>query len=1628
MRSGKKVIISMLCTFVLYTSLSAQQLIHYWNFNDNSSQAALLTPNQSTVSGASITHIAGGISAIDAAGGTGQNFNVSNLNARNGDVSGTHLRFNDPIGGELAFALPTIGFEDILVSFATRRSGSGAGLQYWSYSTDGTNYIPFDTITPISGDPVLVTLDFTDIEDAGNNANFKIKVSFDQGAGGIVGNNRFDNFAIDASPIPVSALVQYWNFNDNSSESALLAPNQSLVSGASIVHIPGGISAIDAAGGTGQNFNVSNLNARNGDVSGTHLRFNDPIGGELSFALPTTGFEDILVSFATRRSGSGAGLQYWSYTIDGTNYIPFDTITPISGDPVLETLDFTDIVEVNDNANFKIKASFDQGAGGAVGNNRFDNFTLEALPIGGGDNIPPVAIFTPLDKTANVDITVNPTISFNEAVRLVNDSPITDANAATLVELREDNASGNIVPFTTTFIDNKITIVPATSLKNAQQYYVSLLPNVVEDNSNNAIVDIDSILFTTISVQTAFNAGDMVFVAYRMNATSTEDEVALLTLVDIIPGTFINLTDAKYTTNTTPQCANGIVWTAPSNECITAGTIITIQTSALVANKGTVTGSGFGLSSGGDQVIVYTGTPANPNYITALTSNDWVLENTSCSGSLSLIPAGLEDGISSVNLSTAPDNVAGNTANAYYNGTQAGNPTQLKAAILNPANWVTSPSGTAPQTWPAFNFPAAPTVTNATVINQTTIRLIFNSDLNVASANDLANYKGIADLASAVVTNNGTAIDTVILTYNTPFASSSPYTLTVNGILNSNDIQMVCDYVFSFSYDTKIAFASNFTVVDENVGTLNFLLNLTNPANSSIDLVVLGAPHGSADANDFTLASQTITFTGASNATQSITIPIIDDTTAEQAAEYFVLVLRNPVGCSIVGDTLATIYIKDNDRQAPVPSQDIELIYKGSFDPSGTNTSTCEVVAYDAASKRLFTTSAIAGFLDIVDFSDPNALAVINSVDINSYGGITSVAVKNGIVVVASPNADEQLDGSVLFMDIDGTFLKQVTVGALPDMITFTPDGTKVLTANEGQPNNAYTVDPEGTVSIIDISGGIASLSQGDVTTLDFTSYNADEATLIASGVRKTKASSTLSQDFEPEFITIKSDSETVWVTLQENNAMAEINLSTLSITDVWALGTKDYNEVGNGFDASDNNNQILLTNWPVKAFYIPDAVASYTVDGVNYLVTANEGDEKEYGPLNERTTVGAASYVLDPTIFPNAASLKKSYNLGRMRVTNLNGDTDGDGDFDEIYCVGSRSFSIWNADTRTLVYDSGDDFEMYTSTEPSINALFNSDHEDNTAKGRSRAKGPEPEGVTLARLSGRTYALVSLERIGGVMVYDVTDPSNVQFVDYKNSRSTTSYAGDHGAETLTFIPGKDSPDGKDYVIVANEISGTLTTFEIKNNNACIDAVTTITEVSCGAYTAPDGSIYTTSGTKIAIIPTTLGCDSTITINLTITSIDTAVVLTGNTIAANQTGATYRWLDCNNNFAAIASATGQTYTATATGSYAVEITVGNCKDTSVCTMVIISSTDENALNTKVAVYPNPTNDHFTIETSANMTSMMMMDVTGKVVYRQPLTTTKTNINTRSIAEGIYMISVMDKSGAVVHSSQLVITK
>ena len=337
-------------------------------------------------------------------------------------------------------------------------------------------------------------------------------------------------FFLQGAVFGQTSLIHYWNFNNNTSAAAITTPTASLTGG-SMTAVINGTTEIDFAGGTGQNFSVENLNARNGDAAGTHLRYNFPINGNLQFNLPTTGYQNVVVKFTTRRSGSGAGTQTWSYSTDGTTFQTYQTVSPQDANPQLITFDFSGVAGVSNNPNFKLKVEFSAAGGGSVGNNRFDNFTVDANATNGADTTPPTVTYLPANNTNNASTTVYPTISLNENVRLIDNSAINDSNAQNLVDFRLGNASGAQIPFTTTFANNKITIIPTSALATNQTYYLALKPNTVEDTSDNAVSTVTSSTFTTagtsISLDKNFikvneNSGTLAFklnIANPSNAT-----------------------------------------------------------------------------------------------------------------------------------------------------------------------------------------------------------------------------------------------------------------------------------------------------------------------------------------------------------------------------------------------------------------------------------------------------------------------------------------------------------------------------------------------------------------------------------------------------------------------------------------------------------------------------------------------------------------------------------------------------------------------------------------------------------------------------------------------------------------------------------------------------------------------------------------------------------------------------------------------------------------------------------------------------------------------------------------------------------------------------------------------------
>lgn len=514
--------------------------------------------------------------------------------------------------------------------------------------------------------------------------------------------------------------------------------------------------------------------------------------------------------------------------------------------------------------------------------------------------------------------------------------------------------------------------------------------------------------------------------------------------------------------------------------------------------------------------------------------------------------------------------------------------------------------------------------------------------------------------------------------------------------------------------------------------------------------------------------------------------------------------------------------------------------------------SAAEIVTYDPATRRAFVVNAASGQVDALDLSDPAAPVLAFTIDVSDLGAdANSVATRGGIVAIAVEGAVRTDPGAVAFYDTDGNRLSLVTAGALPDALTFSPDGRWVLVANEGEPADDFATDPEGSVTIIDLSNGAEALSDADVRHADFTAFNGQEDALRDRGIRIFGPGATAAQDMEPEWVEVASDNRTAYVSLQENNAIARIDIETATVTDIWPLGFKDWSAdgawSGAGFDAS-RAGDVDIRHWPVKGIFMPDTIRLLETGGQTFILTANEGDAREYdqdGWWSEEFAV--KDLRLDPEAFPDAGALQAPEAMGDLLVTSTLGFTGCDPSrstaevqamghddirayvasecvYDALYTFGGRSASLFRVtdDGLDLVWDSG------SQMEETILALFpdhfNADHRhrDIQLKRRSVNKGPEPEGIAMGRIDGRDYAFVGLERMGGVMVYDVTDPEGTTFVTYVNTRDLSvaqtadgATETDLGAEGLHFVPAEDAPDGRPLLLVGNEVSGTTAVFAV---------------------------------------------------------------------------------------------------------------------------------------------------------------------------------------------------------------------
>jgi DNA-binding beta-propeller fold protein YncE len=510
-----------------------------------------------------------------------------------------------------------------------------------------------------------------------------------------------------------------------------------------------------------------------------------------------------------------------------------------------------------------------------------------------------------------------------------------------------------------------------------------------------------------------------------------------------------------------------------------------------------------------------------------------------------------------------------------------------------------------------------------------------------------------------------------------------------------------------------------------------------------------------------------------------------------------------------------------------------------------------EITAFHAASKRIFLVNGAANRIEVLDaaniksqaLSDPltaNSLTsqpltlpatatVRNAADqdeIVTLGFANSISIQGQLLAVAVENRTRTDAGVALIYDLSqgAPVLKQaIRVGAQPDMLQFSSDGKWLLVANEGEPVPDYSADPEGSVSIITLTNGVAATQ---ARTVSFTALNSERASLAARGVKFAgPANSTVAQDLEPEYVAFSPDLKKAWVVLQENNAVAIVDLAGAKLDRVVALGYKDHSLARNSLDISDRDGINLQTVPGLFGMYQPDTLQSYSWQGGAFYVSANEGDARDWSGFSEQRRASALKRSA-------ALAARQPYSadgLGRLNVTTALG-LNSNGEYDALYAYGARSFSIWDQN-GLQVFDSGNDLERIAAGVHGDK--FNSNHVTVAADNRSDDKGPEPEALALGQINGRTYAFIGTERMSGIYVYDISNPYSPQFVDYAFNRdlnavynindSTTpatltgnvAQAGDLGPESLTFVPATTSPTGKPLLLMANEVSGTMTVFEL---------------------------------------------------------------------------------------------------------------------------------------------------------------------------------------------------------------------
>ena len=473
-----------------------------------------------------------------------------------------------------------------------------------------------------------------------------------------------------------------------------------------------------------------------------------------------------------------------------------------------------------------------------------------------------------------------------------------------------------------------------------------------------------------------------------------------------------------------------------------------------------------------------------------------------------------------------------------------------------------------------------------------------------------------------------------------------------------------------------------------------------------------------------------------------------------------------------------------------------------------------------------------------------------------NIGAANSVSTHQGLVAVAIENADKQQNGIIALYRSDTLeLIATYTAGALPDMVSFSKDGRYIASANEGEPNADYSIDPEGSVTLVDLTNGPL---QATVTQIDFKAFNQGQPrhAELTDKVRISAPNATVAQDLEPEYLTF-ADNGKLYVALQENNALAAIDVETAEVDAILGLGGKPWDTAQLDASNKDKNIGNLQSYAMLEGLYMPDSITSYSVDGNTYIVTANEGDGREYGIKTTQKVCddkgfewdgddykGTENYTTEKDFciayvdevrgkkldvdanHPLAGALKDNKQLARLKVIKPQGTLAAD---QKVQAFGSRSFSIWD-ESGELVFDSGDDFARIVLEQDPAN--FNSTNDNNqSGDDRSDDKGVEPEAIEVAEINGKHDAFIGLERQGGIMVYDVTQPKTASFISYLNNRDFTqpvctkvdedgdcdndtynSKAGDLGPESIKYF----TRSGNHFIAVGNEVSGSTSVYRVE--------------------------------------------------------------------------------------------------------------------------------------------------------------------------------------------------------------------